>query len=279
MSRLQQILLAFALAIFCVPGLVADAKEKQKNKKEVIVIHDAALPRSEKEALVILPGLGDSKKRRKHQKRYFANIGYDLFIPDYAARESFAASVENFTRFFQAQELGEYRAVHVVAYILGSWTLNTFIRNEGVQNIKTIVYDRSPLQERAPQVIVDRIPRIGKMLKGDLIKDFSTVPYPPIANGDLHIGIIVESKATKLIRTFKKTAMSYGPIDWHDLDFDQSYDGLIYTRLNHDEMYYRFDVIGEDLVSFIQCSEFKEGARYTPFEWDPFEKYKEPRMK
>ena len=50
--------------------------------KEIIVI-DTSKAISEKKALVILNGFGDSKKNRKVQKKFFQNKGYDLFIPKY----------------------------------------------------------------------------------------------------------------------------------------------------------------------------------------------------
>lgn len=249
--------------------------DPKKNKKEVIIIHNDNIARSEKEALIILPGLGDSKKGRKHQKEFFENIGYDLFIPDYIARGSFEGTIKKFTNFYTDQQIDQYKKVHVFSYILGSWTINSFINREGIKNIKTIVYDRSPLQERAPLVIVDRIPLIGRIVSGNVLKDFSKISYPPIKNEELNIGIIVESKATPLIRKFKKRTMSYGSIDWNYLDSQQSYDELIYTRLNHDEMYYSFNEIGDEIIEFIKFSKFKKDAKYSPYDWDPFEKYKQ----
>ena len=66
------------------------AQENSSNKKkEIIVIHDPKISRSEKEALIILPGRGDSKKVRKNQKKFFENVGYDLFIPDYIDKDSY----------------------------------------------------------------------------------------------------------------------------------------------------------------------------------------------
>ena len=163
--------------------------------------------------------------------------------------------------------------MHVFAYILGTWIINSFIINSGIQNITTIVYDRSPLQELAPRLIVDVIPLLGKVFSGRILEDFSKESYPSILKNELNIGIIVESKATPLIRIFRENLKSYGSIDWENLNFEQSYDDLIYTRLNHDEMYYRFDEIGEDILEFIKTSKFKKDSKRSSFKWDPFEKY------
>ncbi|MBT5089949.1 MAG: hypothetical protein HOM24_02580, partial [Flavobacteriales bacterium] len=48
--------------------------------QEVIII-DTSEYVSEKQALVILNGFGDSKKNRKIQQEFFQEKGYDLFIP------------------------------------------------------------------------------------------------------------------------------------------------------------------------------------------------------
>ncbi|MDO7613476.1 MAG: hypothetical protein MUQ75_04495, partial [Crocinitomicaceae bacterium] len=40
------------------------------------------------EAIVILPGFGDTKKGRKNQKSFFQHKGYDLYIPKYKDSKS-----------------------------------------------------------------------------------------------------------------------------------------------------------------------------------------------
>lgn len=249
-----------------------------KRDKGIIVIHYPEQQHSEKEALIILPGFGDSKKARKHQKRYFENAGYDLYIPDIIDKSSFDSSIDNFAHFFEKQNLRTYRKVHVFSYILGGWIINSFINENGKGNIQTIIYDRSPLQERAPMVVVERIPKIGKWRVGEILKEFSTISYPPIAEDGIKIGIIVECKATNLIRMFRKTTMSYGPIDWNNLDFHQGHKDLIFTRLNHDQMYCSFEEIGPDIIHFIETGVFTTSARRDPFNWDPFKKYRSIRQ-
>jgi hypothetical protein len=240
----------------------------------IIVVKDTAIPRSEKEALIILPGMREGRKGRKHILNYFNNVGYDLHIPPYRDKDSFDGTVKKFTQYFEDQKLGEYDKVHVFTYILGTWVINTFINEYGVGNISTIVYDRSPLQERASKVLVKKIPRIGKLLAGQILEDFSVLTYPPIPKTGLKIGILVEGKATPLIRFFRRTTIKMGPIDWDDLDFNQDHDDLIFTRLNHDELYYNFDEIGFDILYFMKNGVFTEEARREWFDWDPFEKYK-----
>jgi hypothetical protein len=253
------------------PGMLSPVAAAGLEKlPDIIVIHNPGLAKGEKEALLILPGFGDNRKRRKAQKKFFAECGYDLYIPNYKNRKSIANTVQNLYDFYHDHGLDQYKKVHVFSYILGSWVLNTYINQYGKENIATIIYDRSPLQERAPRVIKDRIPAIGKMLKGKVLFEMSRMAYPPIPMQGIKIGIIVESKATKLIKIFKKTALSYGPIDWKNLDFKQPNDDLIFTPLNHDQLYTRFDVIGEDILHFIKAGTFTDAARRMPYDWDVF---------
>ena len=273
MKKSHSIFYWMLLLFYLLPVLQLEAGAEKKTP-EVIVINNPNTPRAEKEALLILPGLGDSKKGRKKQKAFFAQQGFDLFIPDYAVKQSYAATVENLATFYQTQNLGEYKKLHVFSYILGSWVINDFITKYGAQNISSIVYDRSPLQERAPRLAAEVIPRIAKMAMGELLLEFAEIPYSAIEQGDINIGIIVESKATKLIRMFRKKTLSYGPIDWQNLNFKQAHDDLIYTRLNHDEMYVTFDEIGPDIIEFLRTGKFLSEARRTPFTWDVFEKHK-----
>jgi len=265
--RTSIILLLFFLGLAYTNLIQAKGNFK---KPEIIIIHDQSKPFAEKEALIILPGLSDSKKSRRHQKKYFQQTKYDLYIPNFVDKDSFDKTVSNFTDFFVTNNLSAYKKVHVFSYILGSWVLNTHIQKYGNQNIATIIYDRSPLQELAPKMAVNYIPTIIRLVKGRIVKQFSKVPYPTIEQADINIGIFVENKATPMIRFFKKTAMSYGPIPWNNLDFNQTYDDMIYTPFNHGEMYTSFDFIGPDILNFIEKGEFRKEAKRVAYEWDVF---------
>ena len=79
--------------------------------KKIIVI-DTTKTISEKKALVILNGFGDSKKNRKVQKKFFQNKGYDLFIPKYVKRKSLKLTQQTFTNFYYSNNLDNYKEVN-----------------------------------------------------------------------------------------------------------------------------------------------------------------------
>ena len=240
--------------------------------QEVFVI-DTSKQKNDKIALVILNGFGDSKKNRKKQKQFFENQGYDLYIPEYIKRKSIENSIESFTLFFNKHELDRYKEVKFLCYIIGGYVLNKHIESNGRMNISTIIYDRSPIQERAPKTAVKRLPIISRLMYGNVLKDFSKKEKESLSCDDgLYIGVIVENKATKLMRFFQKTANRFGPYNYNASEMEPNLDDYIHTYLDHDLMYTRFDVIGEEIIHFLENGSFTFDAKRTPYDWDPFKK-------
>lgn len=262
--------LIFSSSIFAHISLLE--KQANKNSSEVILIHNMELPKSQKEAILILPGLQDSKKGRKHQTARFSHKDYDLYIPAYTDKDSYAGTVEKLGSFYYEKELDQYAKVHVLSYILGSWVLNSFLHQNRPSNIASIVYDRSPLQERAPRLLAEKFKWFGKRMYGQVAIDLAAVPYQPIEPQDIKIGILVESRATLPVKVFKKKILSYGPIDWQNLDFQQAPDDIMFIPLNHAEMYKKLEVVDQDVLAFFKTGKFTQNARRKPFTWNPFKK-------
>lgn len=240
-----------------------------------VVVFDTTSSKEINEAILILPGIADSKKNRKLQKNYFEQKGFDLFIPEYKDDKTLEQCVENLNIFYKIQHLESYERIHVISYIIGSWTLNQFIKKYDVKNIHSIIYDRSPIQERAPCIVSNNL-QLVLWLKGIrfIIKDLAETSYPPIENDSIQIGIIIESKATKLMRIYKKKTLQMGPILWGVNDLNQDHDDYFYTRLDHNEMYSELGVIGNEIFYFIHNGTFSTKAKREPFDWDAFVPYK-----
>jgi hypothetical protein len=245
--------------------------------KDRIYIADASNPISEREAILILPGFGSKVHGSKAQADFFFNKGVDVFIPKYIARKSIKNCVTNIDEFITKYNLMGYKKVHVFCYIAGGWTFNQWILEHPKNNISSIVYDRSPLQERAPYALVKDVPLIIRIISGKIMKEFSKTPYTPIQKNNISIGIVIESKATKLIRKHKKSALSLGPVLWDEEALKQDYSDFCYTWLDHDGMYTRFDVIGNDILYFFKNGKFDSKANRNPFNEDPFIPYIEKK--
>ena len=227
----------------------------------------------EKTALIILNGFGDSRKNRKKQKEYFETLDYDFFIPKYKVRKSLDSSVEKFSDFYEENNLSEYKEVAVMCYIIGGYVLNRHIEKHGFGNIKTIIYDRSPIQERAPKVVVDKIPFIAWLSIGKVIRQFAEADKPPLeSTKGVKVGLVIENKATPLMRFYAKTSNGYGPYDFNPYHIDPNLDDYFHTILNHDEMYVRFDVIGNEIEHFLDKGRFTDDAKREVYDWDMFEK-------
>jgi hypothetical protein len=118
-----------------------------------IFIESSSILKTEREAILILPGFGSKIFGTKKIAKFFKHKGYDIYIPKYISRKSVEKSVENVDRFISKHGLKDYKKLHIFSYIFGTWTINLWINKNGKCNISTIVFDRSPLQERAPAAL------------------------------------------------------------------------------------------------------------------------------
>ena len=91
---MKKIFLALFIFFLCSVTFASDVVFIEKNKEK-----------SKKIALVILNGIGDSKKNRKAQMNFFNNKGMDVFIPDYKQRSSLDESLIKFTKFYDDYEI------------------------------------------------------------------------------------------------------------------------------------------------------------------------------
>ena len=245
-----------------------------KPQHSVFVIRSKEIPIKEREAILIVTGFGTFKFGTGPQEKYFTEKGkgYDIFIPKYIGRRSIKQCVSTLEEFITKNKIGEYKKVHVFSYIIGSWVLNEYIKAHPVNNIASIVYDRSPLQERAPYVVIKDNVLFIKIATGHLIRDLANAPYPPIEKKDIKIGIIIESKATALVRKHKKTELSLGKINFEPDSLHQAYDDFTYTESDHDEMYRHFGYNGREILHFFKEGKFNSLAQRVPYTEDPFEK-------
>lgn len=242
--------------------------------QEVIIV-DTSQGISDKKALVILNGFGDSKKNRKKQKEFFQEKGYDLFIPEYVNRRSIDLTVSTFSSFYDKNNLDQYKEVKFLCYVIGGYVLNKHIEKNDKGKITTIIYDRSPTQERAPRVATEKLPFISRLLYGKVLSDFSNQRLISLRNpDDLSIGVIIENKATRLMRFFKKTSDSYGDYNYNAIEIERNLDDFMHTYLDHDLMYKRFDVIGQEIIHFLEKGNFSDNAKREKYNWDPFKKLK-----
>jgi hypothetical protein len=226
------------------------------------------------QALLILPGFGSKIYGTRALKQFFKQAEMPVYIPRYISRKSIRLSINALERYYQKQGLVEYKQLHVLSYIVGSWTLNQWIADYGKRNIKTIIYDRSPLQERAPLILLKDMALVNALVFGKITRDFVNTPYPVLNDSTIIKGVFIETYATNVVRKHKETAMEQGPLSWDVTDLKQPVNDFTYLPLNHDQMYTKPQEFGNEVFYFIEHGHFSEAFKCNAPVQNPFIKLK-----
>jgi len=240
----------------------------------VLIDQQNKAPRSEREAILILPGFGDLYHSSKNQVKNFKDKGYDVFIPDYISRKSLDNCVKKLDGFVKKHKLGDYKKVHVFSYIIGSWTINSWIKQNSAGNIATIVYDRSPLQERVPVILVKTNPFLSRLLFGKLIRELSVTPYPSLNESAISCGLLIECKATKILWKKRKAYRKMEPVSFDRAVLKQESRDFFYIFLNHDDLYTHLESAAPQILYFFRENRFSPDADREPCTKDPFEPFR-----
>jgi hypothetical protein len=219
------------------------------------------------DALLVLPGFGYGRAGERSLRSLapmMAADGVDLYVAKFIARSGLDESAVRLRRFVQDNELERYERVHVFAFLAGGWTFNAIAEEGTFENLATIVYDRSPYQERAPRIAVNQLPVLAWLRYGSAVFDVARRPYVPLGRQGVRVGIVVETKPTKFIERFEGSARQQGPYQFACGAFKQRYDDCIYVGFNHDELYVRFSEVWPEVRSFIRNGRFTPAADRTP---------------
>jgi hypothetical protein len=198
-----------------------------------------------------------------------ARDGVDLYVPTYVSRGGLAGSRANLQRFIRDHGLERYRRLHVFAFIAGAWTFNPLQASQRLPNLATVVYDRSPLQERAPRVADEKLHFLTWVRYGSPVFELARTPYPPLTAPGVNVALMVETMPTSFIKKHEQAARSYGPFRFECEAFMQRFDDCLYLAMNHDELYLRFAEVWPELLAFIRTGRFTSNANRTPPAGDP----------
>jgi hypothetical protein len=219
------------------------------------------------EALLVLPGFGYSRAGEQAFRALAPSIradGFDLYLPTFVARGGLEESRTRLRRFIREQRLDRYGHVHVFAFIAGAWAFNPLVETGALPNLATVVYDRSPYQERAPAVAREKLPILTWLKYGPVVFDVSRTHYAPVTSKDIDVGLLVETVPTSFIRRFAKAAEQQGPYRFACDGFTQRYDDCVYVGMNHTELYARFSEVWPEVRSFIRTGRFTSSAQRVP---------------
>ncbi len=219
------------------------------------------------DALLVLPGFGYSRAGERVFRSLapaMAAEGIDLYLPTYISRGGLSASRDRLQQFIRTQRLARYRRIHVFAFIAGGWTFNPLVVADSLPNLATVVYDRSPYQERAPEIARANVPVLTWVRYGSVVFDVAKTPYQPLVARNVKIGLLIETEPTSFIKRFANIARQQGPYRFECGAFTQPYDDCSYVAMSHDELYVRFAEVWPEVRAFIRTGRFTTGANRTP---------------
>jgi hypothetical protein len=225
------------------------------------------------DALLVLPGFGYSRAGEKALRALAPSMaaeGVDLYVPDYVTRSGLLESRAKLERFVHENRLDRYERLHVFAFIAGAWTLNPLIARDRLPNLTSVIYDRSPLQERAPRIAADRLRLLAWIKYGSTVFELARTPYTPLTAPAVKVALMVESRPTTFIRRYETSARAQGPFNFACDALLQPYDDCLYLPMSHDELYVRFADTWPELLTFIRTGRFTGAADRTPPAGDPF---------
>jgi len=224
-------------------------------------VRPAVTPRAPRtEALLVLPGFGYTAAGERAFRELSATVardGFDLYVPSYISRGGIVESRENLARFIRDQHLDRYERLHVFAFLAGAWTLNPLAESRPLPNLRTIVYDRSPYQERAPRIALDDLRFLTWLKYGSPVFDLARTPYPPLTASDVKVALVVETQPTRFVEKHAEKARAYGPYEFECSSFRQRYDDCTYVAMSHDDLYVRFAEVWPGVRSFIRTGRFE----------------------
>jgi hypothetical protein len=232
------------------------------------LVRPAIVPSSPRaDALLVLPGFGYDRAGERALRSLAPSMaaeGIELFVPSYIDRGGLADSRENLERFIREHRLYRYARLHVFAFIAGAWTFNPIAETRRLPNLTTVVYDRSPYQERAPRIADDTLHFLTWLRYGSPVFDVARTPYRPMSVPGVKVGLVIETRPTSFIRKRAAQMRSYGPLRFECDAFAQRYDDCLYLDMNHDELYVRFADAWPELRAFIRTGRFTTAADRTP---------------
>jgi hypothetical protein len=225
------------------------------------------------EALVVLPGVGYSRAGERALRALapaMAADGLALYVPAFVSRGGLDESRDRLQRFLSDNRLQRYERVHVFAFIAGGWAMNQLAARHPIPHLATVVYDRSPYQERAPRIAQERLPFLTWLRHGSIVSDLARTPYPSFPDSGVRVGLVVETVPTPFVRRFAATGKKYGALRFECDALGQAYDDCCYLPLDHTKLYTHFADVWPELHAFIRTGRFSTVADRTPprAEWN-----------
>ncbi len=223
-------------------------------------------PVSQKSLILILPGLGSSPHKVNRLAGTFRSDSSDVLCADIIDRNSMEKSSQRLTELISDYTIDHYKSVSVYGFILGGAVFSFTMNRNLLPNLTAVVYDRSPYQERAPRIAVEKYPRLLRLVIGPVLEEFAEMGYVSLACDSIPVGFLIETKMTSFVKRNRVRAQAIGPFDFDPQHWNHPVSDFLYLPLDHTDMYRQSPVYRDEMVRFFTSHSFSDTAhRDLPF--------------
>lgn len=198
--------------------------------------------RTEKQVLIVLPGLTADRGKREFMLRFFSqDDSHAVYVANIPRRRGLSACALWLDGYLTAVVRPEhYHAVNVLAFISGGIVLRRMTVSRPIVNLSRVVYVRSPIQELTLHLLRERYgaPLLW-ILRGQLMLDVAAVDmeglgYPSPTYGH---GLIIETGISGMARSLGVGAEDVPTESWAPNGLLPGAEEVIHVPESHDDVY------------------------------------------
>ncbi|MGZ8151984.1 MAG: hypothetical protein ACXW0Q_03620 [Methylovulum sp.] len=220
---------------------------------------------SDKAALVVLTGITADHVKKSQVLKYFQeNSQFSVFVPTLCQYFGIGYAARQLVYFLKRHNLAFFSKCHFICYISGGFILRCAIAAQPLENIGRVVYIRSPFQEQAPNLAIQKYGRLLAMLRyGKMLFDLAS----PLKN---NLPLVCAEDGLVIEHGISELALQLG---LKNTDFDiyrnradfvapAAHEEWI-TELSHYEVYNNDELL-ETIARFIQSGSFTGNSPMLP---------------
>jgi hypothetical protein len=214
------------------------------------------------DALVILVGVtADRDKRLRVREICRAKSDFHVLapaLPKFAGLRVCARWLVSYLRFVHTR--GRYERVHFLNYISGGFLFRLMGHRLDFLRIGRVLYDRGPIQEELPGILVRRYTTAGVMLaRGKTTTDLAApwIQALPFPESELEQGLIIETAASRLARDLGLTPASPEPARWRPELLLPGASDVRRVDVSHDDVY-TSPLFLDEAIHFLRTGRFQD---------------------
>lgn len=207
-------------------------------------------------ALVILTGITADKAAKDHVRdHYRRHSHFRVFLPNLCQYFGINFAARQLCHFIDKHDLSQFERCHFICYISGGFILHRALANNPLPNLGRVVYLRSPLQERVPELSLRRYGPLPLLKFGKILLDLADDRKDRLPEVATDFGYVIEQGLSAQAK-----ALGLTPDDFarccHDSHFAIASDRpILTTPLSHDQVY-SDDTLLAQMLAFIESGSF-----------------------